>query len=86
MGLASLQENSYNASCTGNSSQICGGQSANSVYMIAKHMGCFKDCGTNVLSANDFLINSLNSTSLTAQMCLASCRASNFKYAGLQSG
>ena len=72
--------------CTGDSTRICGGACANSVYMLGIYMGCFKDCGTVALPANDLATNSLNSASMTTQMCLASCRTNNYKYAGLQSG
>ncbi len=85
MGLASSHALSCNMSCTGNSTQICGGINANSIYMLGIYMGCFNDCGTAALPANDFAINSLNSTNMTTQMCFASCRSNNFKYAGLQS-
>ena len=86
MGLASSLALSCSMFCTGNSSQICGGENANSVYRISISIGCFSDCGTAALPADDLAMNSLNSANMTTQICLASCRTNNFKYAGLQSG
>ena len=84
IGLASSHGLSCNMYCTGNSTQVCGGINANSIYMLGIYMGCFNDNGS-VTKINDFEINSLNSTNMTTQMCFASCRSNNYKYAGLQS-
>jgi len=83
-----------NKRCRGNSAQYCGGDWANNVYESGavtsynkipqekrgNYRGCYRDSRT----PRDLPRLILNSNSVTVETCISRCKASGYRYAGVQ--
>ncbi|KAI9785690.1 MAG: hypothetical protein M1839_008707 [Geoglossum umbratile] len=94
---STLGFNGCNMACSANSSQICGGSSRLSVYNYTlfvptiivpsvgtyQFQGCYTEgSGTRALSGYTFS----NSTGMTAELCVGTCKTKGFSCAGAEYG
>ena len=92
---SSLGQKNCNTPCKGNSSEICGGSSALSVYNLTTYVppttvkavgsyvskGCYNETKTGrLLSGASYT----NATGMTVESCVAFCKTKNQAYAGLE--
>ncbi len=78
-----------NMTCSGNSTETCGGSYANSVYKIAAtttpppstaSLGCYKDESSRDLSDQTSL------SPVSVETCVSTCKSDGYAYAGVQYG
>lgn len=92
---STLGQKNCNMPCNGNSSEICGGSSALSVYNLTTYVppttvkavgsyvskGCYQESTTGrLLSGASYT----NATGMTVESCVAFCKTNNQAYAGLE--
>ncbi|KAK9413595.1 hypothetical protein SUNI508_11804 [Seiridium unicorne] len=83
-GGAQVDSSGCNKTCTGNSTETCGGSGTLSVYVITptwQKVGCYSD-STTARALN----TSYNIAGVTNDKCKATCQANGFKYSGTEYG
>lgn len=95
---AQLDESKCNFPCSGNKSEVCGGDNILSVYQDTTFLpiddvdtddyvslGCYFD-DSNIGKALSYPQDSVNGDSLTTEKCLAACKKGGYPFAGTEFG